>query len=317
MIDSHKATAALSSHRHCLTFLTNDACPPTLVGALSTFLGHIVPKTWPTRLSYGGTYLNGVRVLHDIQLKAPCRIEYFEPKEAEAVSQLGSIDLARDQIIFEDEDLLAVFKPPRLSTMPTREQAQHNLWHILQCHLKRADLAASLHMPSRIDTSACGLVLASKSTRMHRALQRVFERRQIQKIYLLRSSTRVEWESISVDLHIGRDPEHPVLRRAYSAPDKSRATKPALTNFRLIRKDDYGSLIEARPVTGRTHQIRVHCSYAGFPIVGDKFYGFEFAEDLNLLSFRAEFAHPLSNKPMAFEVPESLMPAWAKYTHHQ
>lgn len=109
--------------------------------------------------------------------------------------------------MLEDDDIIAVFKPAKLPCGRSREQRHFYLWRFVEHHVGRP-----VHMPSRLDTSAQGLVLFSKSKRMHRPMQQAFEKHAVEKYYLLHVSPAVGWQGKLVDGAIGKDPKHPILR---------------------------------------------------------------------------------------------------------
>lgn len=314
-LDLDRLNGALSSVQRELIFLTKETCPATLIDALEAHLPHVSADEWPRRIARGGVYVNGASVLHDTTLPVPCRIEYFEPKRTDDDEVLESIyhSLA-SHIVFEDESLLVVYKPVGLSSLPTREQKFLNLKSFLIRFLTSRDGACTLHMPSRVDTSVAGLVITSKHPRMHAPLQRLFERRAIEKIYLLETASPLTWISLVADRAIDRDYRHEVLRQTVE-----KGGQAALTYFRRVSessamdlesREHPSTILEAKPKTGRTHQIRVHAASYGFPIVGDNFYGGLPATQLHLVSYRALFTHPITREPVEIRAPDTLLPDW-------
>ncbi|MCB0309690.1 MAG: RluA family pseudouridine synthase [Bdellovibrionales bacterium] len=303
--------SAFSSTFHRFEFLTEHECPTDLISALVQKLPHIEAEKWPKLLAWGGAYVNGNAASSNQKLSCPCRIEYYEPRYDIESPEQTFASFQKEHIIFEDEWLLAVYKPARLPCMPARDQAQVSLRRQLDQYC-----GAPVHMPSRLDMSTSGLVLVSKHPATHAELQRIFEQRRIVKIYRLAAEGSPDWNEQTVEAAIGKDVRHPVLRAVVGHGGKSAETK-----FRLLRKlylhDLRGeqfeaAMVEAAPLTGRTHQIRVHSSYAGFPIVGDKFYGGREADYLHLLSFSLSFKHPKSGAQLVLELPEKYVPDWAK-----
>jgi 23S rRNA-/tRNA-specific pseudouridylate synthase len=207
--------------------------------------------------------------------------------------------------VYEDDELLVFFKPSGLASMPTREQVQHNLKTLLLSYLGPAFTSSSLHMPSRLDTSVSGLVLVSKHPAMHRPLQRLFEHRRLRKLYVLRTQTSLAWNTFDALGSIGRDPRHPVLRCVTAT-----AGKAAHTVFTKLIERSSGSYLAAQPVTGRTHQIRVHASSYGFPIDGDNFYAGAENPELALMSAALRFIHPHSHRELLILAPATALPYW-------
>lgn len=305
MDDLARLVEALTTVRHEWCYLDERECPPTITAALCAELPTTPREEIATQLAAGAVYVNGQRVETDRPLTPPVRLEYFEPK----------IPLADEPcfderwVVFEDDDLLAIVKPAGLTAMPARDQRYRNLKALIE---KR--LGTPVHMPSRLDTSTMGLVVVSKTPRMHPRLQHVFERRSVEKTYLLEVSGECGAQAQTVDNYIGRDPRHQVLRQVVTTGGKR-----AITTFRTIRRrhlvrDDgttaTATLLWAQPLTGRTHQIRVHAAHLGTPIIGDNFYGGVTASTLHLACYRLTFLHPMSGAPLSLEIPPTHTPAW-------
>lgn len=285
---------ALSSVRHVREYQVPAG---SLVGLLAREFPQVNPNDWPTLLRGGGIYVNGVRTVIDTALPSPCRIEYFELKPESTARHV----ITRNQIVYEDEFLLALWKPPGIPCTPTREQQHFNLKALAE-----EFWGIALHLPSRLDTSAQGIVLISKSSRTHRALQHAFEYRAIRKEYLLEVSGRVQPDSFVVLGNIGRDPHHAILRRMVSQGGRDSESK-----FQVVERRSNSTLLRAYPRTGRTHQLRVHCAHVGYPIHGDNFYGGSESTTLHLLAYRFTFTHPISQAPLDITVPDHLLPAWS------
>jgi 23S rRNA pseudouridine1911/1915/1917 synthase len=208
-------------------------------------------------------------------------------------------------IIFEDDDLIACFKPPRLPCTPAREQRQHSLKRAIEEYLGK-----EVHAPSRLDAAAQGLVVMSKSKRMHKHLQQAFERHQVEKYYLAEVSPAVSWHRKLIENQIGREPRHPILRAVVDS-----GGDPAVSHFTVLYQvpdNPLGgtSVLLAKPRTGRTHQLRVHTAHLGTPIVGDNFYGGIPDVDLHLCCLRFRFHNTLTKKPQELQLPPKFLPSW-------
>lgn len=312
--------AALTSTYHSFVYRSIEECPACVVQALKKELPHLDPLSWKERLTLGGVFINGKPVSEDSQLSAPCKLEYFEPKydlqEIEAIYP----PFSSRQILYEDEDLLVVFKPYRLPCLPTREQRKYNLKAQLEEYLRCKCAESSLHLPSRLDTSVCGLVIASKSARSHAIVQRIYENRTARKLYILQVVGSPPWSENLCEFSIAKDPQHPILRRSAVGEGKPAQTKfsvvcSQLTDLAGRSEPVQTSILMAQPLTGRTHQIRVHAQSLGYPIIGDNFYGGAAAPELRLLSFGAAFSHPISAAPLQFELPPQFWPVWLNSAH--
>lgn len=268
---------------------------------LISALPHIAPSSWPERWDFGGVYINGLRQPLETTLTYPCKIEYYEPKFAIAEAAHIFPSFESHYIIYQDEALAVVYKPPGLSSMPAKEQHHFSLKASVE-----KEIGTTIHMPSRLDVSAQGLVIVSTSIKTHAKLQQAFENRCVKKLYLCASHARPNWQEHRVTSPISRDPLHPVLRSTSHAQGQS-----AETIFTTLDAKDYAySVFSARPITGRTHQIRVHAASLGLPLLGDRFYCGAPAEHLHLVSYALSLQHPINEAPISFELPKRFLPSW-------
>ena len=289
---------ALFTKRWCIDYLSGDAV--SLTELLCAAAPHIPGDEWPERIRSGGAHLNGAPILSDVEVHPLARVEYFEPNVFPTPSASYPA-WSRDWIVFEDDDVLVINKPSRLPTLPVREQATHNL----RAYLERY-VGGSVHLPSRLDTSTTGLVIASKGTETHRPLQHAFEHRLVTKRYRCELSGAPAFSRIVISSPIGHHPLHPVLRATHSRG------KSALTTFSLIASRSTTSLVDAFPLTGRTHQIRVHAAALGYPLVGDNFYNGAESSMLHLCCIELVLPHPRDGRELQVTLPNPKLPLWAQ-----
>lgn len=218
------------------------------------------------------------------------------PQQSQQVSRL----LGR--ILFEDDDLILVDKPPRLPSQPTLDPNRDNLVRWLYDYLGAAHYVGQHH---RLDADTSGVMLFSKTPRVNANLGRQFHDRLAKKSYLAvignteNLKHRGPW---IVSNHLkdfkGR------VKSVRSGGDR------AETEFEVLHRSAHTALISARPSTGRRHQIRVHLSEEGLPILGDRTYGdsaTEKAAPRQLLhAAQLEFLHPVTNEPLCIKasIPE-------------
>ncbi len=293
-----------------LIYTEHQGFPATLLSALQERLDHIDRASWPERFAWGGIFVNGKEASGEMELPFPCRIEYYEPRfdYHDPYSFFPRFDPR--WIVHQDDDIICAFKPAKLPSLPAREQKRYCLKVYLEDHLGH-----SVHMPSRLDMSTSGLLVLSHSARAHNKLQRAFETRRVQKYYLLETASAVEFNEKTIDSAIGKDPDHPILRKIVSTQGK-----PALTHFRVLSRGTFhgtegdcpSTILLAQPRTGRTHQIRVHALYNGFPIIGDTFYGGQPDSELHLVSARIVLEHPITRKAIDITLPQEFIPRWAQ-----
>jgi len=164
-------------------------------------------------------------------------------------------------ILYEDEDIVAADKPEGLAAIPERRPQSASLVELLQ-----AQRGERLYIVHRIDKETSGLILFARNAEAHRRLNRQFEKRCVEKTYLALVHGRLANDDGVIDAP---------LRQCGSgrvAVDPQRG-KPSVTEFRVVERFATTTLVEARPRTGRRHQIRVHFYHLGHPILGDPLYG--------------------------------------------
>lgn len=165
-------------------------------------------------------------------------------------------------ILFEDDRLLAVDKPGGVLSHPTDKIVENSVTTIL----KRQFPLLKLHLIHRLDRDTSGALLLAKDPEAARAVADQFTLRTTRKQYLAVASGRVAWKKKLVELAIGEEGGEIMVRQAAGAG------APAVTEFECLSASEGGSLVRARPKTGRLHQIRVHLAHLGHPILGDRLY---------------------------------------------
>jgi len=267
-------------------------------------LPHIAEDSWPERFELGGVYVAGRPAEPLTPIRPPVRLEYYEPKVALSEVPFAYPRFSPDWVLQQDADIGIIFKPPGLPTVAPRDQQLYCLARYLEGHFGR-----KVHLPSRLDTAVRGLLLVSFSERANRWFQRAFDRKLVRKTYACEVSGHLAGPQREVRRPIGRDPRHPVLRRVVEVGGDDAITLLwPLAHYEV--RGSARTLVQACPITGRTHQIRLHCQSEGYPIVGDPLYGGVDAPELRLVSAGLAFRHPYNSSDIAFELPLALMPAW-------
>ncbi|MBU0630769.1 MAG: RluA family pseudouridine synthase [Candidatus Margulisbacteria bacterium] len=212
-------------------------------------------------------------------------------------------------IIHEDDDIIVINKPQGLVVHPAPGNYEGTLVNALLAHCRQlATLGGPLRpgIVHRLDKETSGVIVVAKTDLAYRSLIKQIKDRTIEKTYLaLVHGTPSPMEG-TIEANIGR---HPVNRQkmAVLAASGSHRSRTALSHYRI--KDVLGkySLLEVKILTGRTHQIRVHLSHIGHPIVGDPVYGRkqeEFRVRGQLLhAYRLSFDHPISGNRVEFSAP--------------
>ncbi len=203
------------------------------------------------------------------------------------------------EILHEDEALLVVDKPAGLVVHPgagtTRPTLVEGL--LVDRSLPVGDDPARPGIVHRLDKDTSGLLLIAKTKQALAALKGQFVSREVAKIYLAQVSGRIGEAEGLIDAPVGRDPARP---RRMAVQPRGRA---AQTEFTVLERSEAWSLLCVHPLTGRTHQIRVHLHYIGHPILGDPLYRGGKADRLMLHAWRLSFTHPATDRPVRFECP--------------
>jgi 23S rRNA pseudouridine1911/1915/1917 synthase len=148
----------------------------------------------------------------------------------------------------------------------------------------------------RLDRATSGVMICAKNAKALGHLQKQFQTRKAKKTYIARVSGHLKHKHAKIDMPIERNPKEPQRFRV------GINGKSALTEYEVIKEFTNDSLIELRPTTGRTHQLRVHMKHLGNPIIGDKFYGGSTASRLYLHAYKLEITLP-NSKRVTFEAP--------------
>lgn len=195
-------------------------------------------------------------------------------------------------LVYEDEHLLVVNKPAGLNTHSPSPFAGEGLHEWLK---NREPRWANLAIVHRLDKVTSGLIVFAKSKAANQSLTQQFATRGVTKKYLLRAASVPPAKKFTVRSLIAR------LGEKYIASDK--AGEPAETSFEVVSESKEGAVIAAFPLTGRTHQIRVHAAHRGFPILGDSLYGGAAFPRVCLHAAELSFSHPATGAPLHFEAP--------------
>jgi RluA family pseudouridine synthase len=206
-------------------------------------------------------------------------------------------------ILFRDKALLAVDKPPGLPTHPTADRVRPSLVGHVEAYLRAGGAGPWLGVHQRLDRDTSGIVLFAIDPRASQGLARAFEGREVEKSYVALTA---------------RPPALPPSRFRVSAPLGAPGpvgghrvevggpgAKPAETEVVVLEVLPQALLVEARPLTGRKHQVRAHLAHAGLPILGDPVYGphAAAAPRVMLHARRLGLVHPLTGERLRLESP--------------
>lgn len=194
---------------------------------------------------------------------------------------------AKPEIIYEDDNVLVVNKPAGLLSEAKGE------------YCPEKTLADFGYIAHRLDRDTSGVMILAKTEEVQKFLKKQFQDRKVHKTYFAVISGRPKLDAARIDLPLMRDMKRPTTFRV--DPNG----KAAETYYRVVKTDEQHALVELKPTTGRTHQLRVHMKYLGHPILGDPVYGDEKAERLYLHAGELEITLPGGVRKV-FKVP---MPA--------
>ena len=200
-------------------------------------------------------------------------------------------------VLYEDAHILAVDKPAGMLIHPSRATMTGTLANRVIAYYRKTGQQSAFHPITRLDRDTFGVVLLAKNSHIHALLSAG----ELRKTYHALVCGSPKTEKGIIDAPIARRPLPSLLRYV------NQSGKPSLTEFSVLERFDSFSKLALVPVTGRTHQLRVHCSYMGFPILGDPQYGSEesrlrsekmgFTTQL-LCAKQLEFIHPITGEPL-------------------
>jgi len=206
------------------------------------------------------------------------------------------------EILYEDEDLAVIYKPAGIVVHPAPGHLDDTLVHGLLLKLRSLSGVGGELRPGivhRLDKDTSGVMLVAKNDFAHKKLTQDFKERRVEKEYLAIVYGRLTQKEGTLDFPIGR---HPVQRKKMAVVKEGRQ---ALTKYKVLKLFKKATLVLAKPLTGRTHQLRVHFSHIGHPILGDPIYGglkpdVPRPERLMLHAYRISFDHPRTGAHLTF-----------------
>lgn len=205
-------------------------------------------------------------------------------------------------VIYEDEHLIAIDKPSGMVVYPAAGHPHGTVINQLVSHCALASFGAPRRpgIVHRLDEGTSGVLLVAKTDLAYLSLIEQFKRRTIEKTYIALVHGRVREDEGRIEGPIGRDPVRRQRMRILPTG------KPAITEFRVRERFSRTTLLEVRPLTGRTHQIRVHLSAIGHPVVGDAVYGSRSSRGesrLMLHAWQMKLTHPITGERLELVAP--------------
>ena len=268
----------------------------TRSGRLSSFLrnemamsaGLVNRLKWSQRI-----LVNGTPQHNDFQVSPGDVIcALLDDPQPEYPAEFGELT-----ILYEDEHLLAVDKPAGMLIHPSHSRLTGTLANLVLGHYQATGQNCAFHPLTRLDRDTSGIVLLAKNAHVHSLLQNI----PVKKTYHALVYGCPAAESGTIDAPIARKPLPSLLREIHPSG------KPSVTEYRVLERYNGYCKLALTPVTGRTHQLRLHCAYMGFPILGDPQYGTEesiaFSAQWSLThqllcACRLELMHPVTGEPL-------------------
>ncbi len=234
---------------------------------------------------------------YKIKEKDIIEINIPEPKEISLKPENIKID-----IIYEDDDVAVINKPQGMLTHPVGKQNSGTLVNALLYHLKNLSQIGGVFRPGivhRLDKDTSGLLIVAKNDFAHQALSKDLKERKIKRIYYALVKGEIDQNEGIISIPLIKN----FVSKKFVKP--SLLGKEAETHFKVIKRYKGFTLIEVSLKTGRTHQIRVHLSFIGYPIVGDRIYGFPHSSLKGQLLHAKKliFNHPRTKEALCFEIP--------------
>ncbi|MGL9893270.1 RluA family pseudouridine synthase [Enterococcus mundtii] len=251
-------------------------------------------------LKDGAVSVNGEPVKANYKVKSADAIivEVPEPEELEIVAEDLPIE-----IVYEDDDVAVVNKPQGMVVHPSAGHAQGTLVNALMYHMKNLSSINGVIRPGivhRIDKDTSGLLMIAKNDQAHEALAQQLKDKTSLRKYIALVHGVIPHEKGTINAPIGRSK---VDRKIQAIREDGKA---AVTHFTVLERFENFTLVELQLETGRTHQIRVHMKYIGYPLAGDPVYGPKKTLKGNGQFLHAKllgFTHPQTNERMTFEAP--------------
>lgn len=224
-------------------------------------------------------YINGVKARNYFPLYKGDLLELvFTEKMNDEIESNEEIEI---EILYEDDYILVVNKPNGISSQPSRKHQTDNLISCIKSYFIKNNIQSNIHLVNRLDFSTSGLMIISKDGVTHFEFSKI----NILKKYVCEIEGHINPDNGVINLPIDRY-EAPSIKRYVSENGK-----PSITYYNVIKKKNNTDIVDVTLGTGRTHQIRVHFSHLGHPLIGDELYGKK-DEFLKLHCYCLSFNHP-------------------------
>ena len=262
-----------------------------------------ITRTSAQRLiEQGNILVNGKKqkVAYKIAENDVITVEHEEPKQIELKAQKIPIE-----IIYEDEDIIVVNKPKGMVVHPANGNPDGTLVNAIMdiCKDSLSGIGGEIRpgIVHRLDKDTSGLLIVAKNDMAHVKMSEQIKNHEVKKTYIALVRGVIKENEATIDMPIGRS------RTDRKKMAVAKDGKNAVTHIKVLKRYDKYTLLEINIETGRTHQIRVHLSHIGYPIIGDYTYSNgknEFGVEGQCLHAKSlEFKHPITKKEMKLEAP--------------
>lgn len=244
--------------------------------------------------------VNGEIIRSNYKVKHSDQISITIPEPEELLIEAEDIPIV---IVYEDEDVAVIDKPQGMVVHPAAGHANGTLVNALMYHIKDLSSINGVIRPGivhRIDKDTSGLLMVAKNDKAHESLAEQLKEKTSVRKYLALVHGEIPHDKGEINAPIGRSKTDRKMQAVVESG------KPAVTHFQVIERFSGYTLIELQLETGRTHQIRVHMKYIGYPVAGDPLYGPKKTLSGNGQFLHAKtlgFVHPTKDEYMEFESP--------------
>ncbi len=282
---------------------------PTIVASSTMRLDVFLSQEFPehSRSRWGAWIESGhVKVEGKFERKSGYKLKPGWTIEFDAMEEKPAHDLTPAEIpleiLFEDEYFIVVSKPRGMATHPAPSLKEATLVNALLARGGNLSKGAADFRPGivhRLDKDTTGAIVVAKSDAAHARLAKQIEQKIAQRIYLALVAKMPDPLNFTIDAPLGRDPRNRLKMSV--RPDG----KPSITHVAFIERRNHGVLLQVSLETGRTHQIRVHLSSVGLPVIGDPIYAPKALQiaPLQLHAWKLRLEHPFTGQQMEFTAP--------------
>ena len=248
-------------------------------------------------------FVNGKQAFINHQIKVGDILEIIDNVEEESKNIISNSSINLD-ILFEDEYLLIINKPPNIPVHPSVLHYEDSLSNGVKYYYEKIGLRKKIRPVNRLDKNTSGIVIFAKNEYIQECLSKQMKEGDFKKIYIAILEGIINDDFGTINIPIGRK-ENSIIERIVSEEGER-----AISHFKVLKRFDNMSKVEFALETGRTHQLRVHSKYIGHPIVGDTLYGHS-SNVINrqaLHAYKVCFIHPITKKEIEIvaEIPEDI-----------